>query len=230
MGRQYTIEEKMTAINLFKELGHYTWVITDLGYPSRGMLMLWVKEYNQNGSFPKRRKSKYTSEQRKNAIEYYLNNGMSIIKTISALGYPGKTLMREWINSDIPKENRKSHCKNNRNVVRYSQEQKFEIVSKYCGGSSSTVLSKEYGIAPGTVRAWAKSLLGQESITKLNTRNSNRNVNADKTIENLLSEKEALEKKVSELQNDVYRLQMQKDILEKAGELLKKQKALIRGN
>lgn len=48
----------------------------------------------------------------------------------------------------------------------------------------------------------------------------------DKTVEELLTEKEALEKRLNELQKDVYHLQMQKDILEKAGEILKKDRGI----
>jgi hypothetical protein len=48
-GHQYSKEEKMAAIHLYNKLEHYTWVIAELGYPSRGMLMLWVKEYKSTG-------------------------------------------------------------------------------------------------------------------------------------------------------------------------------------
>lgn len=44
----------------------------------------------------------------------------------------------------------------------------------------------------------------------------------EKSVEELISEKDALEKKVVELQNEIYK----KDILEKAGELLKKEKGI----
>lgn len=100
---------------------------------------------------------KYSEEQRKIAVEYYLNNGMSIKKTVTALGYPGKALLGEWINEDVPREKIRYRCKRNETVVRYSKEQKIEAVSKYCGGASPTKISKEYGIAPGTVYVWKKS-------------------------------------------------------------------------
>lgn len=104
MGHQYSKEEKMAAIQLFNKLGHYTWVIAELGYPSRGMLMLWVKEYKSTGQVARKDTHKYSEEQRKIAVDYYLNNGMSIKKTVTALGYPGKTLLGEWINEDVPRE------------------------------------------------------------------------------------------------------------------------------
>ena len=45
---------------------------------------------------------KYSEEQRKIAVDYYLNNGMSINKIVTALGYPGKTLLGELIDANVP--------------------------------------------------------------------------------------------------------------------------------
>ena len=36
-------------------------------------------------------------------MQYYLSNGMNVTATINALGCLGKTLMREWLNDDLPK-------------------------------------------------------------------------------------------------------------------------------
>ena len=47
MGQQYSLEEKERAIQLFQILGHYTWVIAELGYPSRTMLHYWIIEMSK---------------------------------------------------------------------------------------------------------------------------------------------------------------------------------------
>ena len=72
MGQQYSLEEKERAIQLFQILGHYTWVIAELGYPSRTMLHYWIKEYRRTGKIEvaNKTRSKYTVEQRKQAVEY----------------------------------------------------------------------------------------------------------------------------------------------------------------
>lgn len=85
----------MAAIKLFNKLGHYTWVIAELGYPSRGMLMLWVKEYKSTGQVNRKVAHKYSEEQQRISVDYYLNNGMSVKKTVTDLGYHGKTLLGE---------------------------------------------------------------------------------------------------------------------------------------
>ena len=101
MGQQYSLEEKERAIQLFQILGHYTWVIAELGYPSRTMLHYWIKEYRRTGNIEVTNKTrrKYTVEQRKHAVEHYLSHGRSIKNTITALGYSGATLLGEWLRS-----------------------------------------------------------------------------------------------------------------------------------
>ena len=47
-----------------------------------------------------------------------------------------------------------------------------------------------------------------------------------KDIDSLRAEKESLEQKVKDLEKDVYRLQLERDILEKAGEILKKDQGI----
>ena len=99
MGRQYTYEEKIKAISLYKEYQHCTMVIRELGYPSRTMLYYWINEYNNFGDFDthKSLKTKYSEEQRKAAVNNYLHNGRSVTKTVRELGYPGKTLMKNGL-------------------------------------------------------------------------------------------------------------------------------------
>jgi len=80
-------------------------------------------------------------------------------------------------------------------VVRYSKEQKIKAVSKYCGGASPTEISKEYGIAPGTVYVWKKSLLGSENTAVMKPQNTVESNTPEKSIEELISEKDALEKR-----------------------------------
>ena len=229
MGKQYTIEEKVRAIKLYEETGHVTYVINELGYPSRTMLYYWLEEYSNSGQFSARmRKPKYSQTQRKQAVDYYLNNGRSITKTTKDLGYPGKTLLREWINEDVPKEMFLKCCNYNKRIVRYSQEQKTEIVQKYTAGESPKELSLEYYIHPNTVRSWAKKLLGQEIIDSMSKmqKQDNSSSQTTLTVDELITEKEQLEQTIYKLKHDIYHLQLQKDVLEKAAELIKKEKGV----
>lgn len=122
MGRRYTEEEKEKAIKLYEKLGHITWVMAELGYPtSRTLLYAWIKDYKENGTCSNKKRSKYTEEQRQRAVEYFKSHGMSVAKTITDLGYPGRTLMNEWLKEDLPREKGVWSCNSHRKVVRYSQ-------------------------------------------------------------------------------------------------------------
>ena len=49
----------------------------------------------------------------------------------------------------------------------------------------------------------------------------------DKSIDELMREKAELEAKVKRLECDVYKLQLERDVLEKAGDILKKRRASV---
>lgn len=77
----YSYEERLKAVELYiKYNNNSAAVIRELGYPNRGTLRLWVKEFNQEASLHEKYKdkSKYSDEQRKYAVNYYLEHGRSI--------------------------------------------------------------------------------------------------------------------------------------------------------
>jgi transposase-like protein len=78
MGRKYyTSEEKPAAVKLYIKYDFSpSAVIYELGYPSRNRLYSWYKEYKETGKFTiKGNHTKYTAEQRKAAVQYYLEHG-----------------------------------------------------------------------------------------------------------------------------------------------------------
>lgn len=76
---KYTVEERKRAVELLiqYDLSIHA-VISELGYPSRGMLYLRYREYQACGNVDKfnQPKSKYSPEQRKQAIEYVCTDGL----------------------------------------------------------------------------------------------------------------------------------------------------------
>jgi putative transposase len=231
----YSYEERMKAIQLFIQYDcSVSAVIHALSYPSRGMLYNWYKEYQETGSLRSDdilRKVKYSKEQRKQAVEYYLEHGRSVSRTIRALGFPGRTVLREWLDEDIPDDKRIQHCKTNSSLVRCSPEQKEQAVIDYCAGSkSSTDIAKSYGVSPNTLYGWKKQLLGEGIRATMPKREEAAQVVAASEdpvdITKILAEKERLQNQVKELERDIYRLQLERDILEKAGEILKKDQGI----
>ena len=226
----YSYEERIKAIQLFIQYDcSPSAVIHELGYPSRGMLYNWYKEYLETGALRSDDKlghAKYSKEQRKQAVEYFLEHGRSISRTIRALGFPGKTVLSEWLNEDLPEDKRHHGCKTNSCLVRYTAEQKEQAVIDYCAGSkTSAEIAKAYGVSPNAIYGWKKKLLSKGCSVM--PKNTPMKISEDeKSISSLHAEKEALEQKVKDLEQDVYRLQLERDILEKAGEILKKGKGI----
>lgn len=149
--RRYTRDEKLKAVQLYIQYGKSPAAVRyELGYPTKNCMYIWNKEYTRNNnSFPedKVRHSKFSPEQRKAAVDYYLTHEKSIARTILTLGYPGKTTLCEWLNEDLAGSERKWFCKRNSCLVRCSQEQKDQAVIAYCSGEKPTKqISEEYGV------------------------------------------------------------------------------------
>ena len=212
----YTEEEKLRAVQLYIKYDLSTHaVLRELGYPSRNMLPRWYKEYIETGTVnnSNTHHRKYSEEQRQQAVAYYFEHGRNRGKTIQALGYPGKTVLGEWIHAALLERNEEIDCKPGGALVRYTQEQKIQVVAEYCAGKKKPKqILKEYGIPPSTVYTWKREMLRKE-LEKMPLKTTK--PQQSRSIQELKTEKEAL-------QAEVRRLQMEVDVLTTAHEILKK--------
>lgn len=225
MGRKYyTSEEKLAAVKLYIQYDFSpSAVIYQLGYPSRNRLRSWYEEYKETGKFTiKGNHSKYTAEQRKAAVQYYLEHGRSIGRTIKALGYPKKTMLCQWLKEDLAPNQRKWYCKAGTALVRYTEEEKQKIVIEYLTRQKTpTEINKTYGISSTTVYKWRnRYLIGKQEV-KMPKKPLNIQLNEDDP-EELKARIHDLQKQAEDLEQQVYNLRLEKDVLEKAAEILKK--------
>ncbi|MBO6405225.1 transposase, partial [Enterococcus faecalis] len=89
----FSHEERVKAIQLFLKYDcSYAATIRKLGYPSVGALRQWYKEYLVSGELHQelRKKSKYSEEQKRVAVNHYFEYGQCYARTIRMLGYPNK--------------------------------------------------------------------------------------------------------------------------------------------
>lgn len=134
--------------------------------------------------------------------------------------------MCEWLNEDLSGDKRRWHCKTNSYLVRCTPEQKEQAVIDYCTGKKTpTEITKSYGISPNATYGWKKKLL-IEGCAAMPKKMPTEVAKNEKGIDSLRAEKESLEQKVKDLARNVYRLQLERDILEKAGEILKKDQGI----
>ena len=121
---RYTPEQKMFAIKYYLENGNNaSRTIRDIGYPSLVLLRKWLSEDVPSTVMKAVEKSRkvvrYTEEQKKYAVEYYINHDRNLSYTVQALGYPSAPALSKW-------------------VSRYSPAPKAKLVRKV---NSSNVLS-----------------------------------------------------------------------------------------
>ena len=122
----FTNEEKLKAINLYKQTGSKAVTQRMLGYPkNRHSLDDWLKDYEMNGCFTNiynRLERNYTKDEIEYACEYY-QECLSIKQTIDDLGFP-ETRMTLWRwlknNGIILTKKRENHI--------YTDEEKKNII------------------------------------------------------------------------------------------------------
>jgi putative transposase len=156
-------------------------------------------------------RSKYSNEQKKVAVEHYLNHDRCFAGTRKALGYPCRDTLAAWVNELHP-ERRKNVVGKARSVQR-PQELKQAAVIELCTRQiSARAVAQKLAVSRPTLYKWKNQLLGPEvpATMKLNNDSPPDPQRTD------------LERQVESLQRDIRKLQLEHDLLKKANELLKK--------
>lgn len=210
----YSYEDRKKAVELYIKYDRSAAsTVRELGYPDRKMLAHWYKEYIETGELHERsrKKSKFTQEQMRVAVHYYLEHGKNIARTVRKIGYPSRETLRLWINEMVPEERkiRISNC----GMVQLTKEQKKDAVLDFCTREGSAAdVAKKFDISRVTLYKWKKQLLGEEEL-KTMKKSLKQTSSDDRDV--LLMEVEALKKQI-------YRQQMELDILNEAAEIIKK--------
>ncbi len=221
----YSYEERLKAVQLYIQYDKsYASVFRELGYPpSSHSIKLWYKEYEENGSLHRSytKTSKYSDEQRKAAVQYYVAHGRSKSRTVKALGYPTRQQLTEWLKQDLPDEVRP--CTKGQSLVHLSEEQKEQVAIELCtrDGSAQEIADK-YNVSRYSVYKWAWDLLEKGNVSPMPRKKLDTTAVTQETVDYLKQEIEQLHNEAEELKRQVYRLQLEKDVLEKAAEILKK--------
>ena len=220
----YSYEDRIRAVKFYITCGYNAaYTVSKLGYPDASNLKHWYKEYSESNDLHKGRKkvSKFSDREKRDAVDYYFAHDRNALQTVKALGYPSRPLLIQWVKELCPEEG-KRRCKSFKSHVRCSQEEKIQAVMESCKGNLKIAqIAEIYGVTPSAVSIWRKELLGEGKTLKMIQPPAE-----DKSIEQLIREKAELEAKVKRLENDVYKLQLERDILEKAGDILKKEEGI----
>ena len=189
-------------------------VIRELGYPDRKTLRNWYKAYIEEqetgvtGNLGCRRK-KYSQEQMVTAVEYYLEHGHNLSRTIRALGCPSsRGTLRSWCDELAP-ESRKTHV----GSVECSYQQRHEaLVAQRIRANDADRLAKEHAVTRQALYSWKNILLGKDDEISMS---KEKNVPLPEEKEELLAE-------IERLKCEIRKLRLEKDVLIGTMEILKK--------
>jgi putative transposase len=211
----YSYEDRMRAVKLYIKLGKRTSAtIRQLGYPTKNALKSWHLEYEQGLDLPLGyvlSRSKYSDQQKKVAVEHYLNHDRCLTATRKALGYPCRDTLAAWVNELHP-ERRKSIVGKARSVPRPAELRQAAVIELCTRQTSAQAVAQRLAVDRTTLYQWKNQLLGSEAPTSMKPNND-----PPPPVE-----RAELEQQVIALQRDIRKLQLEHDLLKKATELLKK--------
>lgn len=214
----YSYEDRMKAIELYIKYDYSaTAAARELGYPHPAMLARWYKEYKRTGQLKLKydKKDAYTTEQMKFAVEYYLEHGRNISRTTRKLGYPCRAILRRWIDEFAPGRRKVSVKRGT--VVEFSYKQKMDAVIELCtrDGSAAAIADK-HGTGRCNLYKWKKELLNEEDGKTMKRLGKS----------SLSDDRDSLIAEVESLKKEIYRQQMELDILNRASEIIKKDQGI----
>ena len=210
----YSREKRMKAIELYIKYDKCAAdVIHELGYPDRKSLRSWYKAYLEEQETGVVRDldsayTKYSPEQKKAAVEYYLEHGRNLSRTIRALGYPSRGMLSSWCDELAPGTRKMLVA-----GVKFTQEQKREAVIALCTRIGSVKdVAERYGVTREALYNWKRELLSKEVSATM-----------PKEKEKPLPEdKDALLAEIERLESEIKRLKLETDIWRMAAEIVKK--------
>ncbi|MGE0188128.1 MAG: IS3 family transposase [Steroidobacteraceae bacterium] len=211
----YSYEDRIRAVKLYIKLGRrIKATIRQLGYPTKNALKVWYRQYEQSLDLPVSyagRKPKYSQVQQQTAVEHYLNHGRCIAETMKALGYPGRGTLTAWIREAISQV--RMALVGRTAPPRYPDTLKQVGVIELCTGQGSAqAVANKLGVCRPTLYNWKNQLLGREASVSMKRSN---HIPPD-------PERVELGLQLESLRRDIRQLQLERDLLQKANEVVKK--------
>ena len=106
----YAYEDRIRAVKLYIKFGKRTGAtIRQLGYPTKNALKRWHRGFGPGHDLPVGYvllRKKYSNEQKKVAVQHYLNYGRCLAGTLKTLGYPRRNTLAAWVYELYPETRR----------------------------------------------------------------------------------------------------------------------------
>lgn len=218
--RMYSAEQRMKAVETFARFGcSAADTIAELGYPTRHTLRNWWREYQIGGDGfleRKRREPKYSDEEKRGAVDYYLEHGRSLARTIRAMGYPSRETLGSWIDELAPGQRRRRGPNPEKGALPI--ETKVQAVAELeARGGSAAEVADRYGVSRTAPYAWRREILGHNGGAP-----EEKGAPVSRRYDGLPNDVEELKKMQSDLKAQVRKLQLEIDVRQATLEILKK--------
>ena len=210
----HSYEDRIRAVELYYRYGKKASVVVrELGYPSIKQLGRWVRIYEETGNLPRELKSRqrYSHAQKIAAVEHYLTHGGCLAFTRRAKGYPSNELLKRWIEELYPNR-RPLVVRSNTNKC-FTPDERSQAVRELCNRRGTALkVAQSIGVSVPVLYKWKKDLLDDEAYQSMRRRKA---APQDKSQDALIDE-------ITRLKQQLHQLQLERDILTKANELIKK--------
>ena len=225
----YSTEQRKVAIDLLIQYDlQYTKVTAELGYPSCRELQRWYTRFIETTAYSRKDMghSMYSSDEKDRAISYYFQHGKSIAGTCKKLGYPHRETLRTWINERNPEEKRT--CVSSRLRVYLKQNEKEQAALDLClRENSAQIVANKYGVSRVTLYCWKHKFLPEGSPTKMQKNSlAQSSKTKSKSAAELTNEVKELTAETEALKKQIHRLKLERDALQMAAEIVKKDKGI----
>lgn len=174
-----------------------------------GALKQWIQEFQDTEKLHKEHRGyswKYTSKQKEDAVDHYLSHGQCYMRTIRKLGYPKRATLRKWVSEYSPATRNVRQ-----NSIHYTKQEKEAAVLALCSRSvSAKSIADDFGVTRQALYLWKEKLLGKGAYKRM------KQASNPPEVKSLKEERDFLQK-------EVYKLRLEKEILEQATDLIKKE-------
>ena len=218
----FSTEQRRIAIETFIKFDHsYADTITELGYPHRQTLRNWWKEYEATGDIPvgkdHHRKSEYTDDQARAAVDHYLEHGKSLARTMRALGYPkGRETLCGWIDEIAPGERKKRGPNPKRDPVPI--EKKVQVVAELEARTGPAAeVAKKHGVSRTAPYVWRREIMGDNG-----GKPEKKGEPVSKEYDDLPDDIEVLQDMLREAKMQLRKVQLELDVRQATLEIVKK--------
>ncbi|MCC8397700.1 IS3 family transposase, partial [Paraburkholderia sp. MMS20-SJTR3] len=190
--------------------------IRQLGYPTKNSLKAWHREYERCHDLRAgyvRAAPRYSARQKRAAVDHYLSHDRCAAATLKALGYPSRGTFAKWIEELCPEIGKRTVGRVAGSVPKSREVRQAAVIELCTREESASAVARRAGVSRPLLYNWKNQLLGQEVPASMRRQK--------KPAPNL--ERSVLEQQVESLRRDIRKLELERDILKKANELIKKE-------